>query len=118
MSRSFHVRLLVATVSCGVLLTTKSTGTLTPAETLLGADVIRALDEEISGAAAKRYVQRLSTFHRVPASPGFHAAIEYIKSQAQQFGLADIEVETFPADGSTFFGTLRANRGWRVGGVS
>jgi hypothetical protein len=87
---------------------------LTPAETLLEPAILRALDTELSGTRARDHVQRLTQFHRVPASPGFHDAVQYIREQAAQFGLADIRVESFSGDGKTYFGTLRGNRGWRV----
>jgi hypothetical protein len=89
-----------------------------PAETLLEREVLKALDEELSGVAAKDHVSRLTQLHRVPASPGFHEAIEYVKGRAQAIGLSDVHVETFPGDGATYFGTLRGNRGWRVDGGS
>jgi aminopeptidase YwaD len=85
-----------------------------PAETLLDARVLKALDEELSGTAAKDHVSRLAQFHRVPASPGFHQAIEYVMDRAKSYGLRDAHVETFPGDGVTWFGTLHGNRGWRV----
>jgi hypothetical protein len=87
---------------------------LLPAETLLDRAVLKALDEELSGVAAKDHVSRLSQLHRVPASTGFHEAVEYVVDRAKAFGLGDVHVETFPGDGTTFFGTLRGNRGWRV----
>jgi aminopeptidase YwaD len=87
---------------------------LTPAETLLEPAILRALDTELSGARARDHVQRLTEFHRVPASPGFHDAVQYIRDQAAQFGLADVRVERFAGDGKTYFGTLLGNRGWRV----
>jgi aminopeptidase YwaD len=87
-----------------------------PAETLLDRAVLKAIDEELSGVAAKDHVSRLTQFHRVPASPGFHEAIEYVSGRAQAAGLADVHVETFPGDGTTYFGTLHGNRGWRVEG--
>src|SRR5881296_1028334 len=77
-----------------------------PAETLLDRAILRALDDELSGVAAKDHVARLAQLHRVPASPGFHDAIEYVMGRAKAFGLADIRVETFPGDGTTWFGTL------------
>src|SRR3954464_12981284 len=87
-----------------------------PAETLLDRNVLKALDEELSGVAAKDHVARLTQFHRVPASPGFHDAIEYVMGRAKAIGLSDVHVETFPGDGTTWFGTLHGNRGWRVDG--
>ena len=47
-----------------------------PAETLLDRSLLKALDEELSGVAAKDHVSRLAQWHRVPASPGFHDAIK------------------------------------------
>jgi aminopeptidase YwaD len=87
-----------------------------PAETLLDRSILKALDDEISGVAAKDHVARLTQFHRVPASNGFHDAIEYVMGRAKAFGLADVHVETYPGDGTTWFGTLHGNRGWRVEG--
>src|SRR5438045_5419412 len=89
-----------------------------PAETLLDRAVLTALDEELSGVAAKDHVGRLTQLHRVPASPGFHEAIEYVTARAKAAGLSDVHVETFPGDGTTWFGTLHGNRGWRVDGGS
>lgn len=89
-----------------------------PAETLLNRGILKALDDELSGVAAKEHVIRLSQWHRVPASPGFHEAIEYVSGRAKAVGLSDVHVETFPGDGTTYFGTLRGNRGWRVDGGS
>ena len=87
-----------------------------PAERLLDRSILKALDEELSGTAAKDHVVRLTQMHRVPASPGFHEAIEYMMSRAKAYGLSDVHVETFPGDGTTWFGTLHGNRGWRVEG--
>src|SRR3954469_14378541 len=87
-----------------------------PAETLLDRAILKALDEELSGVAAKDHVARLAQLHRVPASPGFHDAIEYVMARAKAAGLAELHVETFPGDGNAWFGTLHGNRGWAVDG--
>ena len=39
-------------------------------------------------------------------------------ARAKAAGLSDAHVETFPGDGTTWFGTLHGNRGWRVEGGS
>jgi len=89
-----------------------------PAETLLSPPILQALDQELSGVAAKDHVAHLALIHRVPASPGFHDAIEYVMGRAKAFGLSDVHVETFQGDGQTWFGTLHGNRGWHVEGGS
>jgi aminopeptidase YwaD len=110
-----HVLALCAAACAAVTLAAQTAPTV-PAETLLGRAVLTALDEELSGVAAKDHVGRLAQLHRVPASPGFHEAIEYVMARAKAAGLSDVHVETFPGDGTTWFGTLHGNRGWRVDG--
>jgi len=105
-------------VASAATIAPRAAGPTLPAETLLDRAVLTALDEELSGVAAKDHVSRLTQFHRVPASPGFHEAIEYVMGRAKAFGLSDVHVETFPGDGTTYFRTLHGNRGWRVDGGS
>jgi aminopeptidase YwaD len=114
---------LTALLAMGAALSAQSpqatpTTAAVPAETLLNRSILKALDEELSGVAAKDHVARLTQLHRVPASPGFHEAIEYVMGRAKAIGLSDVHVETFPGDGTTWFGTLHGNRGWRVDGGS
>src|SRR3954464_3455723 len=112
-----RVTALMCAVAASVTLAAQPPPTL-PAETLLDRAVLSVLDEELSGVAAKDHVGRLTQLHRVPASPGFHEAIEYVSDRAKAAGLSDVHVETFPGDGTTWFGTLHGNRGWRVDGGS
>jgi aminopeptidase YwaD len=109
------IALGIGTLAATVRLTAQSAPAV-PAETLLDRATLQALDNELSGTAAKDHVYRLTELHRVPASKGFHDAIEYVTSRARAFGLSDVHVETFPGDGATWFGTLHGNRGWRVEG--
>jgi len=108
--------LIVCIVILGGVVMTAQSAPQHPAETLLDRSILKALDDEISGVAAKDHVARLTQFHRVPASTGFHDAIEYVMGRAKAIGLADVHVETYPGDGTTWFGTLHGNRGWRVDG--
>lgn len=110
-------RIVVLVLVAGATLSAQPTPKL-PAETLLDRAILQAFDEELSGVAAKDHVSRLTQLHRVPASPGFHDAIEYVTGRAKAFGLSDVHVETFPGDGTTYFGTLHGSRGWRVDGGS
>lgn len=87
-----------------------------PAELLLAPDVLRAFDEEIAGTLMRDHVAHLAGIHRVPASPGFHEAVEWVMAKARAYGLSDVHVEAFPGDGRIWFGTMRGNRGWRVEG--
>jgi len=106
-------RIAVFLLLAAAALSAQSAPTL-PAEALLDRAVLKALDEELPGVAAKDHVGRLAQLHRVPASPGFREAIEYVMGRAKAAGLSDVHVDTFPGDGTTWFGTLHGNRGWRV----
>ena len=87
-----------------------------PAEFLLAPDALRAFDEELSGTLMRDHVGHLSAIHRVPASPGYHEAAEWLVTRARAYGLSGVHIESFPGDGKTWFGTMRGNRGWRVEG--
>jgi hypothetical protein len=87
-----------------------------PAELLLAPAVLKAFDEELSGTLMRDQVGRLAGIHRVPASPGYHEAAEWLMARARTYGLSDVHVESFPGDGKTWFGTMRGNRGWVVEG--
>jgi hypothetical protein len=71
--------LAVLIVAAVATIAAQPAGPTLPAETLLGRSVLTALDEELSGVAAKDHVSRLTLLHRVPASPGFHEAIDFRK---------------------------------------
>lgn len=70
--------------------------------------------EELSGTIAKDYISEITRFHRIQASPGFHAAIDYVKTQLDQFPGIKTNVEVFPADGKTRTWQWIAPLGWRV----
>jgi hypothetical protein len=95
-----------------------SAGTAAPssAELLLAPRVLRAFDEELSGALMRDHVAHLAAIHRVPATPAYHEAAEWVMARAKAYGLSHVHVEAFPGDGRTWFGTMRGNRGWRVEG--
>src|SRR5437667_2614623 len=93
------VRAIVAFFAAAATLSAQSAPML-PAETLLDRAVLKALDEELSGVAAKDHVARLTQLHRVPASPGFHDAIDFVMGRARALGLSDVHVETFSGEHS------------------
>src|SRR5437660_113995 len=76
------------------------------AELLLVLAVLKGLAVELLVVAANDHVGRRPQWHRVPASLGFHEAIEYVTARAKAAGLSEVHVETFPGDGTTWFGTL------------
>lgn len=82
--------------------------------TLLTDKEIATLSAEISGVIAKDTVTELARHHRVQASPGFSQAAEYIASKAKEYGLEQVQIERFPADGQKTYYTLKSTPGWEA----
>ena len=71
-----------------------------------------AIHAAVDGNAALESVRSLGRFHRVHGSPGFAAAAEWMRGQAQAAGLSEATVEHLPADGSTKYAHFRSYLGW------
>ena len=81
---------------------------------LLSDKDIAALGAEISGVIAKDTVIELARSHRVQASSGFSRAAEYIAAKAKEYGLEQVQIERFPADGEKTYHTLKSAPGWEA----
>jgi hypothetical protein len=81
---------------------------------LLSDGEIKALAAEISGLVAKDTVVELSRHHRVQASSGFSQAAQFIASKAKEYGLEQVEIERYPADGEKTYYTLKSTPGWEA----
>jgi hypothetical protein len=86
---------------------------------LLEKDV-RALAGELSGEMAKRNLEVMATFHRQRGSQGFHAAAELVAERLRAYGLGDVAIFEFPANGKIVYGTQRSRPAWdgQVGELS
>jgi hypothetical protein len=79
---------------------------------LLPEGDVAALANELSGETAKRNLEVIATFHRQRGSQGFHSAAELVAERARAYGLSDVEILEFPADGKIFYGTQRSRPAW------
>jgi aminopeptidase YwaD len=79
---------------------------------LLPEKEVAALANELSGETAKRNLEGLARLHRQRGSSGFHAAAELVAERARAYGLSDVAILQFPADGKIFYGTQRSRPGW------
>jgi hypothetical protein len=79
---------------------------------LLPESEVAALANESSGETAKRNLEGLARFHRQRGSRGFHAAAELVAERARAYGLSNVQILQFPADGKIFYGTQRARQAW------
>jgi len=79
---------------------------------LLSEQDVVALANELSGETAKRNLEVIATFHRQRGSRGFHSAAELVAERARAYGLSDVQILEFLADGKIFYGTQRSRPGW------
>ncbi len=79
---------------------------------LLPEKEVAAIANELSGETAKRNLEGLARLHRQRGSQGFHAAAELIAGRAKAYGLSNVEILQFPADGKIFYGTQRSRPAW------
>src|SRR5882762_5411862 len=79
---------------------------------LLAEKDVARLADELSGETAKRNLEGLARLHRQRGSAGFHAAAELVAERARAYGLSDVAILQFPADGKIFYGTQRSRPGW------
>jgi hypothetical protein len=79
---------------------------------LLPEKDVAALAQELSGETAKRNLEGIARFHRQRGSQGFHGAAELVAERARAYGLSDVAILQFPADGKMFYGTQRSRPAW------
>jgi aminopeptidase YwaD len=79
---------------------------------LLPEKDVAVLANELSGETAKRNLEVIATFHRQRGSRGFHSAAELVAERARAYGLSDVQILEFPADGKVFYGTQRSRPAW------
>ena len=79
---------------------------------LLSETAVASIANELSGETAKRNLEGIARFHRQRGSQGFHAAAELVAERARAYGLSDVQILQFPADGQRFYGTQRARQPW------
>jgi aminopeptidase YwaD len=82
---------------------------------LLPGNQVSAIAAEINGSIAKDTIIELGRSHRVQGSSGFSKAAAYIAARAKEFGLQQVNIERFPADGKKKYYTLKSSVGWEAG---
>jgi aminopeptidase YwaD len=79
---------------------------------LLPEKDVAALANELSGETAKRNLEGIARFHRQRGSQGFHEAAELVAERLRAYGLNDVAILQFPANGKVFYGTQRSRPAW------
>ncbi len=73
---------------------------------------VAALAREVDGEAAKQTLEGIVQQHRERGSRGFRISAEWVASRARSYGLEQVEILRFPADGKIFYGTQRSRPAW------
>ncbi len=79
---------------------------------LVPQSTLKAIAEELSGETAHRHLEFLAQHHRMRGSRQFHRVAQYIAERLREYGLEQVEMLQFPADGKTFYGTQKARLAW------
>src|SRR5882762_5881325 len=102
-------RLVIAMAGVCVALVDAARAQMPP---LLPEKDVAALANELSGETAKRNLEGIVRFHRQRGSRGFHEAAELVADRLRAYGLSDVAILQFPADGATMYGTQRSRPAW------
>jgi len=80
----------------------------------LTPDQIKVLIDTASGEHALTHIKHLALHHRWFVSDGYHKAALYIQKRAEEYGLGNVHIETFPADGKILYSTDKSYPKWTV----
>ncbi len=81
---------------------------------LIDEEILLQIAEETSGEAAKRNLDTITLQHRMRASTQFEVATQHIVEQLKHYGLDEVDVLEFAADGETMYGTQKSRPVWDV----
>ena len=81
---------------------------------LIPEETLYQIAEETSGEAAKRNLDTITLQHRMRAGTQFESATQHILEQLKAYGLEEIDVLEYEADGKTMYGTQKSRPVWEV----
>ncbi|MBN1221800.1 MAG: DUF4910 domain-containing protein [Candidatus Aminicenantes bacterium] len=79
--------------------------------------IYRELRDEISGVRAKDYVIGISRYNRTDGAfenTEYEKAVAYVMGILEDFGVANVKLHSYAADGIKTYGTWRSNPGFRI----
>lgn len=75
-------------------------------------DLIRLIDEELSGERALESATHMTAFYRSPGAAGYHRATDFTADLFRENGFDKVWVERYPLDGETKFVTQSMPLAW------
>ena len=109
--RHFGLALILVASLPAIAASQSRPGDLPP---LIDTAEAEALASELSGSGAKKVIEAISANHRMRGSRGYAAAAELIRARLVEYGLAEVEIISLPADGKIFYGTQRSRPAWNA----
>ena len=73
-----------------------------------------AMRDEATGIVPYENLRSLTRLHRVPATPEFDQAADFILMRAKEYGLKNAHAEQFPINGKIYYGLMRSHLAWHV----
>ncbi len=77
-------------------------------------ELVKNLEQELSGEIAKRNLEFISRLHRMRGSRDYDKAIEFIATKLTDYNLESIELIKIPVDGEIMYGTQKSRANWNV----
>ncbi len=109
-------RYIVFTASLGIglclALWRPAPGTEENLTTLLPSKAMDSVIAHTSGDLAFQHIRRISLFNRLAASDAYRGAAEYVLGQVKKYGLAEAQIEQYPADEKTWYYMFKSFYGW------
>ena len=81
---------------------------------LVPESTLAQIAAETSGEEAKRNLDRVTLHHRMRAGEQFAEATTHVLQKLEEYGLDEVEVLEYVADGRTMFGTQKSRPAWEV----
>ena len=81
---------------------------------LVPVTVLEQIAAESSGEEAKRNLDQLTLHHRMRAGKQFDEATAHVLQKLREYGLDQVELLQYAADGRTMFGTQKSRPAWDV----
>ncbi len=75
--------------------------------------LLRQISESFSGILALRFLERISSFHRIQASPGFRQAAQFCLEKLREAGV-NARILSFPAREGVYYWTAPSFQEWAV----
>ncbi len=84
---------------------------------LVKDDILRIIQDEVSGERAWDMVAKISRFHRIRGGgegSDYDRCVEWLASELRKFGLKDVQIKKYAADGFKSYFLWDSVVGWRV----